>query len=86
VDLDDLRRSLARTRRDHVADLRRQRAAVPDLAFAQFPRLPLGLTEGSWLPRAPGSMRRHPKFTDGEPVWVGRPTSAANAAHRPSSR
>lgn len=33
-----------------VADLRRQRDAVPDLAFQQFHACRWGLTEGSWLP------------------------------------
>jgi hypothetical protein len=33
-----------------VADLRRQRAAVPDTAFAQFHACRWGVGEGSWLP------------------------------------
>lgn len=55
-----------------VADLRRQRAAVPDLAFAQFHACRWGLTEGSWLPAgAWQACVRQPVFEDGEPVWVG---------------
>ena len=33
-----------------VADLRRQRAAVPEAAFAQFHARRWGIGEGSWLP------------------------------------
>lgn len=55
-----------------VADLRRQRAAVPELAYGQFHCCRWGLTEGSWLP--PGAWQACvgvPTFTDGEPLWVG---------------
>ena len=55
-----------------VADLRRQRAAVPELAFAQFHACRWGIGEGSWLP--PGAWQAcvgAPTFTDGESIWVG---------------
>lgn len=55
-----------------IADLRRQRAAVPDVAFAQFHACRWGVGEGSWLP--PGAWNECvgvPAFTDGEPVWIG---------------
>ncbi len=55
-----------------VADLRRQRAAVPDLAFAQFHACRWGLSEGSWLPAgAWQACVGSPSFEDGEPIWVG---------------
>lgn len=55
-----------------VPDLRRQRAAVPDLAFQQFHACRWGLTEGSWLPAgAWQACVGSPTFTPGEPVWVG---------------
>jgi phage terminase large subunit-like protein len=55
-----------------AADLRRQRAAVQDGAFAQFHACRWGVGEGSWLPAgAWQSCVGDPEFTDGEPVWVG---------------
>ena len=55
-----------------VADLRRQRAAVPDLAFQQFHACRWGLTEGSWLPAgAWQACVRRVDLTPGEDVWVG---------------
>ncbi|MEJ7894536.1 MAG: terminase TerL endonuclease subunit [Solirubrobacteraceae bacterium] len=55
-----------------VADLRRQRSAVPDLAFQQFHACRWGLSEGSWLPAgAWQACIGEPVFTDGEPIWVG---------------
>ncbi|MEJ7787885.1 MAG: terminase TerL endonuclease subunit [Solirubrobacteraceae bacterium] len=55
-----------------VADLRRQRAAVPELAFAQFHAGRWNTTEGSWLPAgAWQACIGQPAFTDGEPIWVG---------------
>ena len=55
-----------------VADLRRQRAAVPDLAFAQFHACRWGLSEGSWLPAgAWQACIGEPTFEDGEAIWVG---------------
>jgi len=55
-----------------VADLRRQRAAVPELAFAQFHACRWGIGEGSWLPAgAWQACVGAPSFTDGEPIWVG---------------
>jgi hypothetical protein len=38
-----------------VADLRRQRVAVPATTFAQFHACRWGVSEGSWLPRMSGS-------------------------------
>ena len=55
-----------------VADLRRQRAAVPETAFAQFHACRWGVGEGSWLP--PGAWQAcvgEPAFTNGEDVWIG---------------
>jgi phage terminase large subunit-like protein len=55
-----------------VQDLRRQRAAVPDTAFAQFHACRWGVGEGSWLP--PGAWQAcigEPSFTAGEDVWIG---------------
>lgn len=55
-----------------VDDLRRQRSAVPELAFSQFHACRWGTTSGSWLP--PGAWQACvgvPRFTDGESVWVG---------------
>jgi phage terminase large subunit-like protein len=55
-----------------VADLKRQKAAVPDLAFQQFHACRWGLTEGSWLPAgAWQACVGDPQFEDGEPIWVG---------------
>ena len=55
-----------------IPDLRRQRAAVPDLAFAQFHACRWGTTEGSWLPAgAWQSCVGEPSFEDGEAIWVG---------------
>jgi len=55
-----------------VADLRRQRAAVPELAFAQFHACRWGSSEGSWLPAgAWQACVGAPRFTDGEAIWVG---------------
>jgi phage terminase large subunit-like protein len=55
-----------------VPDLRRQRAAVPETAFAQFHACRWGVGEGSWLP--PGAWQAcvgEPEFADGEDVWIG---------------
>ncbi len=55
-----------------VKDLRRQQAAVPETAFAQFHACRWGVGEGSWLP--PGAWQGCvgvPAFADGEDVWVG---------------
>jgi len=55
-----------------VADLRRQRAAVPDLAFQQFHCCMWGIGEGHWLPA--GAWQQcvgKPAFEDGEAIWVG---------------
>lgn len=68
------RPSSARTPRPwiKVADLKRQRAAVPDLAWQQFHCCRWGLSEGSWLPAgAWQACVGTPHFEDGEPIWVG---------------
>lgn len=55
-----------------LPDLRRQRAAVPDTAFAQFHACRWGVGEGSWLP--PGAWQAcvgEPALTPGEDVWIG---------------
>jgi phage terminase large subunit-like protein len=55
-----------------VADLRRQRAAIPQTAFAQFHACRWGIGEGSWLP--PGAWQvcvGTPELVDGEDVWIG---------------
>lgn len=55
-----------------VADLRRQRAAVPEAAFRQFHCCQWGIGEGSWLPAgAWQACVGQPAFTDGEPIWIG---------------
>ena len=55
-----------------VPDLRRQRGAVPDAAFAQFHACRWGIGEGSWLPAgAWAACVGTPTFTDGEPIWIG---------------
>jgi phage terminase large subunit-like protein len=54
-----------------VADLRRQRAAVPATTFAQFHACRWGVSEGSWLP--PGAWQAcvgSPAFSDGEDIWL----------------
>ncbi len=55
-----------------VPDLRRQRAAVPETAFAQFHACRWGVGEGSWLP--PGAWNACvgvPEFVEGEDLWIG---------------
>ena len=55
-----------------AADLRRQRAAVTEGAFAQFHASWWGVGEGSWLPAgAWQSCVGEPEFTDGEDIWIG---------------
>ncbi len=55
-----------------VADLRRQRAAVPELAYAQFHANRWGTTEWSWLPAgAWQACVGQPAIEPGEAVWVG---------------
>jgi len=55
-----------------VADLKRQRGAVPELAFAQFHACRWGIGEGSWLPAgAWQACVGEPVFEDGEDVWIG---------------
>jgi hypothetical protein len=74
TDLDDLRAVKACNPAPWitVANLRRQRQAVPDQAFAQFHACRWGATEGSWLPAgAWQACVGEPRFEDGEPVWIG---------------
>jgi phage terminase large subunit-like protein len=55
-----------------VPDLRRQRAAIQDGAFAQFHACRWGIGEGSWLPA--GAWQQcvgDPEFTTGEDIWIG---------------
>ena len=55
-----------------VEDLREQREAVPELAFARFHCNRWVERAGHWLP--PGAWQTitgEPAFTDGEPIWVG---------------
>ena len=64
-----------------VADLRRQRSAVPEVTFAQFHACRWGVGEGSWLP--PGAWNEcvgTPTFTAGEPVWVELDVGAERSA------
>jgi phage terminase large subunit-like protein len=74
IDLDDLR-AVKRCNPVSwitVADLRRQRAAVPETAFAQFHCCRWGIGEGSWLPAgAWQACVGEPAFTGGEDIWVG---------------
>jgi len=73
ADLDDMRAVKAANPAPWitVADLRRQRAAVPEAAFAQFHACRWGIGEGSWLPAgAWQACVGAPTFTDGEPVWI----------------
>jgi phage terminase large subunit-like protein len=74
VDLDDLQavKRASPAPWITVADLRRQRAAVPDTAFAQFHACRWGIGEGSWLPA--GAWQQcigEPEFTPGEEIWIG---------------
>ena len=74
ADLDDMRAVKAANPAPWitVADLKRQRAAVPELAFAQFHACRWGIGEGSWLPAgAWQACVGAPAFTDGEAVWIG---------------
>jgi len=74
ADLDDMRAVKAANPAPWitVADLRRQRAAVPEAAFAQFHACRWGIGEGSWLPAgAWQACVGAPTFTDGEAVWIG---------------
>jgi phage terminase large subunit-like protein len=55
-----------------VPGLRRQRAAVPETAFAQFHACRWGVGEGSWLP--PGAWQAcvgTTQWVAGEDVWIG---------------
>ena len=55
-----------------VPELRRQRTAIPETAFAQFHACRWGIGEGSWLP--PGAWQAcvgEQLFTEGEDVWIG---------------
>jgi phage terminase large subunit-like protein len=64
-----------------LSDLRRQRAALPSVAFAQFHACRWGVGEGSWLP--PGAWQEcvgQPTFTMGEPIWVGVDVGAERSA------
>ncbi|MEJ7787447.1 MAG: terminase large subunit [Solirubrobacteraceae bacterium] len=74
ADLDDLR-AVKRANPApwiSVADLKRQRAAVPEQAFAQFHACRWGSTEGSWLPAgAWQACVGEPVFEDGEAIWCG---------------
>ena len=56
-----------------VADLRRQRAAVPDTRVRAVPRLPVGRRRGLLAParRLAGMRRRARRSRDGEDVWIG---------------
>ena len=55
-----------------VAGLREQRQAVPDLAYRRYHCNQWTAREGHWLP--PGAWQAcagEPRFTDGEPIWIG---------------
>lgn len=72
--LDDMRAVKACNPAPYITEteLRRQRAAVPEVTFAQFHACRWGVGEGSWLP--PGAWNEcvgTPAFIPGEPVWVG---------------
>lgn len=74
ADLDDMDAVKAVNPAGYITadDLRRQRAALPDTAFAQFHACRWGVGEGSWLP--PGAWQAcvgTPWFHDGEDVWIG---------------
>jgi phage terminase large subunit-like protein len=64
-----------------ISDLRRQRGALPSVAYAQFHACRWGVGEGSWLP--PGAWQEcvgTPTFTKGEPIWVGVDVGAERSA------
>jgi hypothetical protein len=55
-----------------LPDLRRQRAAIPETALAQFHACRWGIGEGSWLP--PGAWQAcvgEAQFKAGEDFWIG---------------
>jgi phage terminase large subunit-like protein len=55
-----------------IPDLRRQRAAIPETAFAQFHACRWGISEGSWLPAgAWQACIGDSTFVEGEDVWIG---------------
>ena len=67
-------------------DLRRQRGAVPDTAFAQFHACRWGVGEGSWLPaRRVAGVRRRARLHGRRGRSGSASTSAANAPPPPSS-
>jgi hypothetical protein len=87
VDLDDLQAVKAANPAPWitVADLRRQRAAIQESAFAQFHACRWGIGEGSWLPA--GAWQQ----CVGEPEFTRARTSesvstSAASARRPRSR
>lgn len=65
-----------------VADLKRQRSAVAELAYAQFHACRWGAREGAWLPAGAwqGCAAAEPDIADGEHVWVGVDVGGSRAA------
>lgn len=65
-----------------VADLRRQRAAVQEVAFAQFHANRWGVQEGAWLPAGAwqACAAEDAEIEDGEAVWAGVDIGGSRAA------
>lgn len=63
------------------ADLKRQRSAVNELAFAQFHACRWGAREGAWLPAgAWQTCAGEAEIDDGEQVWIGVDIGGSRAA------
>lgn len=63
-----------------VADLRRQRAAVPEISFAQFHACRWGVSEGCWLPAGAWQACVADCDAPGEDVWLGVDIGGSRAA------
>lgn len=64
-----------------VADLRRQKDAVTEAAFAQFHCNRWGIREAAWLPEgAWAACEGEVEFTDGERIWIGVDVGGSRSA------
>jgi phage terminase large subunit-like protein len=83
ADLDDMRAVKRANPAPWIAkaDLRRQRSAVAELAFAQYHAGRWGAREGAWLPAgAWQACAGEAAIEDGEHVWVGVDVGGSRAA------
>lgn len=81
--LDDMRNVKACNPAPYIttADLRRQRAAVQEHAFAQFHACRWGASEGAWLPLgAWAACAGDADIEDGEELWLGVDVGGTRAA------